>query len=97
MKDYIDRIQVSCEVKMVKNLLQFKFSLQLYKFDTEEEVFRRANQTELGLAAGIFTNDFHFCLNLPEKKVTTSPQKFSCFLISSYGPLLNGSFYLCLP
>ena len=33
--------------------------LQLYKFDTEEEVFRRANQTELGLAAGIFTNDFH--------------------------------------
>lgn len=33
--------------------------LQLYKFKTEDEVLARANNSNLGLAAGIFTNDFH--------------------------------------
>jgi len=32
---------------------------QIYKFKTEEEVLRRANDSNLGLAAGVFTNDFH--------------------------------------
>jgi len=32
--------------------------LQIYKFSSEEEAMKRANETELGLAAGIFTNDF---------------------------------------
>ena len=27
------------------------------KFDTEEEVISRANDTEFGLAGGVFTND----------------------------------------
>lgn len=33
--------------------------LQLYKFHDEDEVLRRANDSDLGLAGGIFTNDFH--------------------------------------
>ena len=32
--------------------------LQIYRFSTEEEAMRRANDTNLGLAAGILTNDF---------------------------------------
>ena len=32
--------------------------LQIYKFSSEVEAMKRANETELGLAAGIFTNDF---------------------------------------
>ena len=31
--------------------------MSVLSFDTEEEVIRRANATELGLAAGVFTND----------------------------------------
>lgn len=30
---------------------------QVYKFKTEDEVIKRANNTDLGLAAGLFTND----------------------------------------
>ena len=30
---------------------------QLYKFSTEQEALERANNSELGLAAGVFTND----------------------------------------
>ena len=32
--------------------------MSILKFETEEEVIARANSTEYGLAAGIFTNDF---------------------------------------
>jgi betaine-aldehyde dehydrogenase len=32
--------------------------MSILKFDTEEEVIERANNTEFGLAAGIFTTDF---------------------------------------
>jgi len=35
--------------------------LQLYKFKTEDEAVMRANATELGLAAGVFSND-HYTL-----------------------------------
>jgi betaine-aldehyde dehydrogenase len=31
--------------------------MSVLDFDTEEEVIRRANATEFGLAAGVFTND----------------------------------------
>lgn len=33
--------------------------LQLYKFKTEDEAVIRANATELGLAAGVFSNDYY--------------------------------------
>ncbi|GLQ35333.1 NAD/NADP-dependent betaine aldehyde dehydrogenase [Amylibacter marinus] len=32
--------------------------MSVFEFETEEEVIARANDTELGLAAGVFTNDF---------------------------------------
>lgn len=34
-------------------------SFKFIRFKTEEEVLNRANASNLGLAAGVFTNDFH--------------------------------------
>lgn len=39
----------------------------LFRFSTEEEVLKRANNTELGLAAYFYSNDIHRCLRVSEE------------------------------
>jgi len=58
--------------------------LQLYKFTGEDEVLKRANDSDLGLAGGILTNDFHridrFTEELEVSKISIHKSKNFIFL-----------------